>query len=855
MTETQAPAVPTVTLTIDGISVTVPKGTLVIQAARAAGIDIPYLCWYEKLTPFEGCRLCLVEVEKVPKMLASCNTIAADGMIVRTSTDRIKAHRQGVLEFILINHPLDCPVCDKGGECELQDRVFQHASPESRLTEPKVTIEDYDLGPLIVRNQDRCIVCKRCIKVMEEVVGDPVLEFGQRGVTTEVYTFEHEHFPPGFSGNTIKVCPVGALMSKPFRFKARPWELVKTPTVCSLCSVGCSYRADMRENKLMRVVGLDNPEVNDGWLCDRGQFGYDFVNSPDRLRTPLVRRDGRLEPASWEEALGLVAQRLGQIRQEAGPGAIGGLGSERASNEDLFVFQAFLRRVIGTPNVDHRMGAPTRRSAAEYLAVRPGPGAIAALPKANVVLLFGTDVTAEAPVLDLILKRGLVLKRSMKAIVASPRATALDRFASQRLRYRPGTEGALLIGLAKALLEGGHAADEWLKGEHRVSYDLVQKQLAAVTVAQMAEACDVPEAEIRAAAASFGTAPLASILYGRSVVEGAEGSTVLAGLKDLAVLSGQAKKEGALFMEVVEECNSWGARDMGLLPDGGPGYAATEAGMMTSEMLDGAAAGRLRALCVMGANPLVEYPDAAKVEQALNAIEFLVVQDVFLTETAARADVVLPALTHFEKNGTLTNVEGRVQRTVRALDPIGAAKPDWWILNRLSERMGQPLGYGDITAILGDIRAAIADSGLTRGRTPGSGPGAAGLTGIEFAPRPDATPAAGGGLRLITGRLMFDRGTVQVRSTVLPTLAPDPFVELNPVDARALGLEAGAPVLVQSPHGRLELTLRVSDDTPPGCAFVPRGYNKAPVNRLLADSEDAVLVTVESHQTPDARRQ
>jgi predicted molibdopterin-dependent oxidoreductase YjgC len=247
----------------------------------------------------------------------------------------------------------------------------------------------------------------------------------------------------------------------------------------------------------------------------------------------------------------------------------------------------------------------------------------------------------------------------------------------------------------------------------------------------------------------------------------------------------------------------------------------------------------------MGANLLAEYPDAARVEQALNAVEFLVVQDLFLTETAARADVVLPALTHFEKNGTLTNVEGRVQRTVRALEPIGAAKPDWWILNSVAERMGEPLGYSSVEAIVGDIREAIAGSGLNRGRVPSS------LTGIEYAAAPGSgleEPGEGDSrprLILITGRVLFDRSSVQVHSTVLPTIAPDPFVELNPVDARSLGLEDGAPVLVQSPHGRLELTLRVSEDTPAGCAFVPRGYNKAPVNRLLSESDEAVRVTVE----------
>lgn len=833
MTETQAPAVPMVTLSIDGKSVTVPKGTLVIQAAREAGIDIPYLCWYEKLTPFEGCRLCLVEVEKVPKMLAACNTLAADGMVVHTNTERVKAHRRGVLEFVLLNHPLDCPVCDKGGECELQDRVFQHGATQSRLTEPKVTIEDYDLGPLIVRNQDRCVICKRCIKVMEEIVGDPVLEFGQRGVTTEVYTFEHEPFPPGFSGNTVKVCPVGALMSKPFRFKARPWELVKTPTVCSLCSMGCNVRADMRENKLMRVVGLDNPDVNDGWLCDRGQFGYDYVNSPERLRTPLVRRNGRLEPASWEEALGIVAERLMRIRAEAGPAAIGGIGSETASNEDLFVFQKFLRETLSSPNVDHRLGYPTHRSAAGYAAMRPGPGAIRSLPKASVVFLFASDLTAEVPLLDLVLKRGL-LKGTMKLIVAHPRRVALNKFASQWLRYRPGTEVALLVGLAKALLEGGHTAEEWLLKEHRVQYDLVRQQLQKVTVAEMAATCGVPEAEIRAAAESFGTAALGSILYGRAAVEGSAGPSVLAGLQDLAVLSGQAAKEEFVFLEAVEACNSWGARDMGLLPDGGAGYVAVEAGLDTSGMLQAAASGELRALYVLGANPIVRYPDAAKVEQALNGVEFLVVQDLFLTETAARADVVLPALTAFEKNGTLTNVEGRVQRIVRAMDPVGAAKPDWWILNEIAERMGRPLGFGSVEAVISAIRETLAQGNLRLGSRPS-------LSGLEYEGH---TEKNGDGLRLITGRLLFDRSSVQVRSTVLPTLAPDPFVELNPADADELGLEAGAIVRVASAHGRLELVLRVSDDTPPGCAFVPQGYNKAPVNRLLAEQDEAVRVWV-----------
>src|SRR4051812_20702240 len=503
-TEAKAPPSTTVTLTIDEQEVTVPKGTLLIEAAKTIGIEIPYLCYYSKLTPFGGCRLCLVEVEKARSMLAACNTIVADGMIVRTKTDKVKSHRKGVLEFILLNRPLDCPVCDKGGECELQDRTFQHGPTISRLTEPKIHVEDYDLGPLIVRNQDRCIICKRCIKVMEEVVGDPVLEFEQRGVTTEVSTFEHEHFPAGFSGNTIKVCPVGALMSKPFRFKARPWELVKTPSVCTNCGVGCSLRVDMRENKIMRVVGLDQPQVNDGWLCDRGQFGYDYVNSPQRLVAPLIRKNGQLEQASWEEALAFVAERLNGIKASAGAAAIGGIGSEVTTNEDSFVFQAFLRQAVGTPNVDHRMG--TERGG--YAALRPGPGAITALPKSDVVLLFGSDLTSEAPVMDLVLKKSL-LTGKQKVLVAHPRKVALNKFASQWLRYTPGTEMHLLKGISRAMLDENLVA-EGVAAARGAEFEALAQSLKGVQLAEVAQLTGVPEAQIQQAARALAGAKQAS---------------------------------------------------------------------------------------------------------------------------------------------------------------------------------------------------------------------------------------------------------------------------------------------------------------------------------------------------------
>jgi NADH-quinone oxidoreductase subunit G len=813
-TETQTQTIPMVTLSIDGREVQVPKGTNVIEAARKLGIDIPYLCYHHQLTSFGGCRLCLVEVEKVPKLLAACNTTVADGMVVRTTGRKVKEQREGTLEFILLNHPLDCPVCDKGGECELQDRVYEHSNALSRLTEPKVHIEDYDLGPLIVRNQDRCIICKRCIKVMEEIVGEPVLEFGQRGVTTEVFTFEHEEFQAGFSGNTIRVCPVGALMSKPFRFTARPWELIKTPSVCSLCSVGCNLREDVRENKLLRVVGLENPQVNDAWLCDRGMFGYDYINSPQRLTAPLVRRsDGELEKASWEEAIALVASRLRAVR-EAG-GGFGAIGSERASNEDNITLQRFTREVMGSPNIDHRMGGPAR----DYLAHRPAPGAIVSLAAADVVLLVGTDLTAEAPVMDLILKRGL-LGGTMKLIVAHPRRTALNKFAHQWIQYTPGEEIAVVNGLLRALSVGD-------AGGNGGSPDSALSDLAA--------RAGVDAEALTKAASLFAGARLGSIVYGQGAASGRGGDDLVQALNSLAAAAGHTDKDGYVFLEAVQQANTWGARDMGLLPGTGPGGASAEEGLATGEMLRAAAAGELQALWVMGSNPLVDFPGSIAAE-AVQRLEFLVVQDLFLTETAMVADVVLPSTSVAERNCTFTNIEGRVQRAVRAMAPRGSSKPDWLALARVAEAMGQDLGFDTEDAVIREIRRVHSSI-----RKPDATPPRPGEVDVPLGAEPDASHP----LRLFTGRLMFDRGGLQRYSAVLPGLAPEPFVEIHPSDAGQLGVAAGDSVTVATAGGQLALTARVTEDVPAGSAFVPSGYDAAPVARLWVEGARTVPCRVQ----------
>jgi predicted molibdopterin-dependent oxidoreductase YjgC len=560
------------------------------------------------------------------------------------------------------------------------------------------------------------------------------------------------------------------------------------------------------------VVGLENPQVNDGWLCDRGQFGYDYVNSPDRLTAPMIRRaGGELEEVSWDEALAYIASRLKPIKDSA----FGAIGSERISNEDNFALQQFTRKVMGSANIDHRMGS-TRTG---YAANRPSPGAVTALGNADVVLLIGTDLTADAPVLDLMLKRGLLTKK-MKLIVANPRKTALNKFAAQWLQYAPGKELALLNALSKAVVEEGLISDAAKADAQGLA---AAQQGLGKSLADLAKLAGVSEEAVREAARTFAGAALGSVVYGQDAVDARDGGYVLAGVNNLTLLAGQAGKPGQVTLEAVREMNSWGARDMGVLPDAGPGGAKVNRGLSTGEMLQAAADGRIKALYIAGSNPLVEFPGSEVAAKALENVELLIVSDLFLTETAANAHVVLPSVSLSERNCTITNVEGRTQRAVRAMNTRGGSKEDWAILNLLSEELGKPLGYTNVDSVVKAIRGSVT-------LPPAEAPK---LQRVETPPAPggDATYP----LRLFTGKLMFDRSTIQSRSTVLPGLAPDPFAEINPAEAARVGIADGETVSVSTTYGSLRLTARVTTDVPAGSVFVPAGYNEAPVTALLSE--------------------
>lgn len=695
-------SVPQITVTIDGREVTVPKGTLVWAAARKLDIEIPVYCYHPKMPPLGACRMCFVEIEKAPKPpQTACTTECTDGMIIHTDTDLVKKSRKGTLEFLLINHPLDCPICDKGGECDLQDFTLRHGPGVSRFDVKKRHFQKpIPVSENVLLDRERCIACQRCVRFTQEVAQEPGLIMLQRGFRTEVGVDPTAPFDSTFSGNVVEMCPVGALTAKSYRFVTRPWELKRTPSVCAGCSVGCNVRVDVRVDRILRQMSRTNDAIDDGWLCDRGRWDYEKVNDPQRLRVPMIRKNGTLVEATWDEALDLVAAKLGEIAQKSGAKAIGGIGSTHTTNEEAYLFQKVLREGLGTNNIDHFHGVfPT---AAEGAWPWVFTGTIAGIDGASDIILLGADPYSRQPVLDLRIKKAM--RNGAKLTVVNAETSRIERIAHRVLRLKTGTEAAFAKALTYVIVSEGLARGAF------AGANLAEKRekLANYTPERLAEATGIEAETIRALAREIAASPGAIIVYDEMTTRISGNETLAADALDLALLTDHVTRKNSGVGPLWEDNNSLGARDMGLLPDVGPGYQPSQApGMDYEAMLRGG----VRALWVMGANPARHMSDLA----ALDKFEFLVVQDMALTETAKHAHVVLPALSYAEKIGSVTNLERCVQALRRAMTPLPGARADWEIIRGVATRLGLGWAYRSPADVLTEIATSIPlYAGLTR---------------------------------------------------------------------------------------------------------------------------------------------
>ncbi|MBI2939946.1 MAG: NADH-quinone oxidoreductase subunit NuoG [Chloroflexi bacterium] len=720
------------TVTIDGRVVKVPRGMNLVEAARLAGVEIPVFCYHSKLKPVGACRMCYVAIEKVPGVVTACTTTVTDGMVVNTKDPRVVKAQQGVLEFLLANHPLDCPVCDRGGECPLQNNTFGYGGPVSRYVEPKRHFaKPIPLSRRILLDRERCILCYRCVRFQKEIAGDETLTVINRGARVEIATLPGREFDSPFSGNTIELCPVGALTSALYRFKARPWDIRSSPSLCDQCSVGCNVRVDTRNRQIVRLLSRENAAVDDGWLCDRGRFGYEFANHPDRLTQPQVREGTRLRAAEWEEALYQAAQGLRQVVSQRGPGTVGVLVSPRLANEDLYLAQRLARAVIGTSNLDYRL---TPHPTVSPLRPDAASGSIVGLEKARTILILGADPLNHQPVLDLRLKKAASL--GARLIVVDEKQTDLAAFARLWLRPRSGSLDTLARGLVHLILANGQVNQEFVD-RRTEGIDALRARVADDTPERVAASTGVPAPLLEQAATLLATNGPASIVYDRDLGASDDGAAAVLAATDLALLTGNIGRDGAGLYPLVRAANEQGALDLGLMPrrpspptpsptGGEGGHAGCPAGGMTgAEMLDALRAGQLKALYLLGVDPLRELPDDRALRDGLTGLTTLIVQDILPGPAQELATVVLPGAAFHEREGTLTNLERRVQRLWPALKPPGKARPDWQIIHDLARALGTSFDYAQASDVFAEIASVVPTyRGLTYGKV--------GLKGVQW---------------------------------------------------------------------------------------------------------------------------
>ncbi|MEO7019230.1 MAG: NADH-quinone oxidoreductase subunit NuoG [Ktedonobacteraceae bacterium] len=678
-------------LTIDDKPVAVPAGTLVWAAAKQAGIEIPIYCYHPKMPPLGACRMCFVEIEKMPKPpQTACTTLVSEGMIVHTKTEKVLKARRGILEFLLINHPLDCPICDQAGECDLQDFTLRHGPGGTRFDVDKRHYpKPIPMSNEVMLDRERCILCQRCTRFSSEISMDNGLVMIARGYRMEVGTAPGHAFDSIFSGNTVEICPVGALTASSYRFKARPWELKRVPSICTNCSMGCNARLDVRVDKIMRLNSRQNDEIDDGWLCNRGRWGFEAVNSPQRLRTPLVRQGDKLVPTTWEQAYYQIAARLSNTDKMHGPKSIGGIGSTHTTNEEAYLFQKLLREVLSTPNVDHHHGVfPSPR---DPLTGRPWmmTNSIAEIEQASHIVLIASDPYERQPILNLRIKKAM--KAGARIFIVNESATELDHFAASTISIP--SNGA---GVAAKLLLASALASEKVADKHEYIRARSLQEAATLRSARQSFSAETL-AQLEKLAAEITGAKGAIILYDEMATRATGCADLAADLQALAVVTDNINRPGSGVGPLFEDANSLGARDMGLLPDSLPGYQPVqEPGLTYDEMLNSP---DIRALLVMGANPLRHGTLPPN-------LEFLVVQDITLTETARQADVVLPAVSFAEKDGSMTNLDHHVQAVRRALRPLPGAKADWEIIIALANHLGQKWSYTSPQDVLKEIAAS-----------------------------------------------------------------------------------------------------------------------------------------------------
>jgi NADH-quinone oxidoreductase subunit G len=831
-----------INVTINGTTVQAEKGRLLIDLAEEIGVFVPRFCYHPGMKSVAVCRMCLVKVEGQNKLLPACATPVDDGMVVETASEDAVDAQEGMLEFLLINHPLDCPVCDRGGECPLQDQTYRHGPGSSRYVEPKRTFEKpIAISELVMLDRERCVLCWRCVRFADEIAGDRFIQLVDRGDGTQILNFKDEPFDSYFSGNTVQICPVGALTSKPYRFVSRPWDLETSPSVCGYCSVGCPITNEARSGRLVRCQALPNENVNDFWICDKGRYGYHYVSAADRLTNPIKRNESdEFEETSWGEAYSIAAEKL------QGKEKVGVIAGGHLTTEDAFAIARVSRKVIGTPHIDSRI----QDAGAPYDLVRAVAGVagsnvtINELEEAGTIVWAGPDPKEALPVLYLRLRKA-VLDNKLDLITIGPRATSLDHLAARSVRVAPGQESSAIGDI------------------------------------------------------EIGDGPVV-VVWGPSS-PGRDESQLVAGLVELARANGarmmvcppHAGSQGLIDMGVLPT--------LGPAYEDAPAE-----GKDTRAILEAAVAGEIETLVLFGADLLTDFPDHDLARRALESNAFVIAVELFATDTVAYADLVLPSAAYAERDGTFTNLERRLQKLEQLTTPPGSAREPWKICDGFAAALGQEWGWRSCDDVWDALRSEVkshSDVKLAQlsqealapaahnepSLTPQSGRTALAVAGpggqypkghrqgapfqtgqnwplswelraFEAKQRPGFVPAIQGeavevsapstngsapdddSFALIAGRMIYDEGSMVSHSASLRGIARKPFVEVSRADAQRLEVSDGDPIVLTAGDFAANLPVVVGDIAE-GCVFVPYHQDGLQANQLMQGANPRVTIS------------
>jgi formate dehydrogenase alpha subunit len=887
MEETMQP----LNITMNDRLLTGQPGQTILDVALANGIEIPNLCHDPRLRPTGSCRLCLVDVQGQRAPVTACSFQVQDTMVIETDTPTLRSLRKTVLELLFYEHRGSCTTCDDNGECKLQQYAYDYQLNTDTLDRPpRPSVPNYTTGnEAIEYDPNKCIRCGRCIRICEEVQADSALTFRERANEVEVCTafgMPLNESTCELCGQCISTCPTGSLYERAAKGKGQCKDLVRTTTTCPYCGVGCQIDLNVstKTQKIIRMTSRIGCIPNDGNLCVKGRFGMDFVSSDKRLTTPLIRKNGEFEAATWDQALDLIAQKLTRTQSQYGPNSIAGLSSAKCTNEENYIFQKFFRAVIGTNNVDH-CARLCHASTVAGLARAFGSGAmtnsIDEFKKADCIFVIGSNTTEAHPVIALSMKEAVVNKGA-KLIVADPRGIDLVRFADLHIAQKPGTDVALINAMMHVIISE-NLQDQSFIDERTECFEEMAEAVKSMTPQAASEITTIPAENIVQAARILANAKTVSIVYSMGITQHTTGTDNVLSLANLAMLTGNIGKESSGVNPLRGQNNVQGACDLGALPNVYPGYQSVEdtairekfetawghslsptKGLTIVEMMHAIETDDIKALYVMGENPALSDPNLNRTRKALQDVDFLVVQDIFMTETAQYADVVLPSACFAEKDGTFTNTERRVQQVRKAVDAPGQARGDWEIVCDLATRMGYPMAYNGADEIMDEI-ASLSPiyGGISFKRIQAVGlqwpcpdkthPGTKYLHkdtfsrgkgkfhAVPFHPPAEETSKEYPFI-LSTGRQLYQyhTGTMTRKSPVINQVSPTGYVEIHTHDAQSLKINEGDRVEVSTRRGKITTVAKIIDTIEKGWIFIPFHFYEAPANMLTTDALDPI---------------